>query len=503
MVQWAAKALRGAEGEISCVDKRTVNSVHEIIRKEPKWAREIFGPEAQWIMTNLTGYNVRDGIKRCTMNTDFLPPSQLVVYVDGSPVKDPRVLDEVESELEHLLPRRNLPRDERRATARPTRYALGDAFEEILDRLERMRRRRIDLFAVTAHNLDEFHTVDQIKSEHESTITTSMRQPGGSGANTAYGLAKLGCHVAVAGIVGQDVAGTRLKKDLEEVGVKVDNLLGSDGGPAFRTGRTLVLVDTSGRRMICVQPGINEQWSEAVEQRGAFENLVRAIAESKIVHLSSFTKRGERELQSRLVAALPGQTILSFTPGALYARLGLEELEPILARTNVIFLYENQLELLLENTPLGLTHPPRGSSRNENVKALFEWRRGKGHVQPIVVVIKPRQERVEPGLSHPEETMLATGKEALETLIPADVTADFYEPGKVPIDTTGAGDALAAGVLFGMLQGCGISRCALLGFEMAMRASTAIGARSGLPALDELQSANGIRLEDKRPTHRS
>ena len=55
-----------------------------------------------------------------------------------------------------------------------------------------------------------------------------------------------------------------------------------------------------------------------------------------------------------------------------------------------------------------------------------------------------------------------------------------------PIDTTGAGDAFATGFLYGLLQEKGIKDCGRLG-DIAARLSTAkMGARQGLPALDEL-----------------
>ncbi|GAI83199.1 unnamed protein product, partial [marine sediment metagenome] len=53
-------------------------------------------------------------------------------------------------------------------------------------------------------------------------------------------------------------------------------------------------------------------------------------------------------------------------------------------------------------------------------------------------------------------------------------------------DTTGAGDAFATGFLYGLLKGVGLKECGLLG-DTAARFSTAkMGARQGLPTLNEL-----------------
>ncbi len=54
------------------------------------------------------------------------------------------------------------------------------------------------------------------------------------------------------------------------------------------------------------------------------------------------------------------------------------------------------------------------------------------------------------------------------------------------MDTTGAGDAFAAGVLYGLLNEKGLRECGLLGTIMAQFCIREIGARAGLPSLGEL-----------------
>ena len=53
-------------------------------------------------------------------------------------------------------------------------------------------------------------------------------------------------------------------------------------------------------------------------------------------------------------------------------------------------------------------------------------------------------------------------------------------------DTTGAGDAFATGFLYGLLNGKGLEECGQLGDIVARLSITTIGARQGLPTLDEL-----------------
>ncbi|MFC1934297.1 PfkB family carbohydrate kinase [Chloroflexota bacterium] len=53
-------------------------------------------------------------------------------------------------------------------------------------------------------------------------------------------------------------------------------------------------------------------------------------------------------------------------------------------------------------------------------------------------------------------------------------------------DTIGAGDAFAAGFLYGLLKGKGIEECGHLGDIVAQFSIIKVGARQGLPTLDEL-----------------
>ena len=54
------------------------------------------------------------------------------------------------------------------------------------------------------------------------------------------------------------------------------------------------------------------------------------------------------------------------------------------------------------------------------------------------------------------------------------------------MDTTGAGDAFATGFLYGLPNGKGLEECGRLGDIVAQFSIAKIGARQGLPTLDEL-----------------
>ena len=54
------------------------------------------------------------------------------------------------------------------------------------------------------------------------------------------------------------------------------------------------------------------------------------------------------------------------------------------------------------------------------------------------------------------------------------------------LETTGAGDAFATGFLYGLLRGRGLEECGRLGDIVAQFSITKVGARQGLPTLNEL-----------------
>ncbi|GAI08531.1 unnamed protein product, partial [marine sediment metagenome] len=60
------------------------------------------------------------------------------------------------------------------------------------------------------------------------------------------------------------------------------------------------------------------------------------------------------------------------------------------------------------------------------------------------------------------------------------------KPGHRRVDTTGAGDAFAAGFLYGLVKGKGLRECGLLGDIVAQFSISKMGARQGLPTLNKL-----------------
>jgi sugar/nucleoside kinase (ribokinase family) len=359
----------------------------------------------------------------------------------------------------------------------------SDAFEEIKQRLQRPSSSKgYDVSAVTAHNLDVMHEVSYVAPDHEARIGKPREFPGGSGANTVFALGKLGRRVATAGIVADDGPGRTLIQSLAEGQVNADCVLRLESNET-QTGRTFVFVDRHGRRSIYVNPGVNEIWCASLSAREHERSkLEQMLLASKIVHLSSFTGPDERNLQGSLIKGLDDDVVVSLTPGALYARLGLTKLSGLLKRTNLLFVYEHQLDDWIASRS-------EGGTANGNVewKVIQLFHMLKKFREPLLVVVK---KAIAPmaGVTAPESLFLAVGREDLEDTAEPRLAEGVRIRGRAE-DSTGMGDAVAAGVMLGLLEGASLEKCANMAFAIAEFASRKLGARSGLPSARQLRAA--------------
>lgn len=106
-------------------------------------------------------------------------------------------------------------------------------------------------------NMDFVARVERLPAPGETLLGHSFRMiPGGKGANQAYAAARLArsTRVRMAGRVGYDLFGDRLKASLAAAGVDVSYVHATHSAP---TGAALIWVDRSGQNSIVVAPGAN------------------------------------------------------------------------------------------------------------------------------------------------------------------------------------------------------------------------------------------------------
>ena len=374
-----------------------------------------------------------------------------------------------------------------RAHGRDVGEGPHDALAELRDRIIGAPAVPFDALAVTAHNLDRIYLVDRVAPDHEVKIDVPWEVPGGSGANTVAALGRLGCRVSVAGIVADDGEGRLLRDALRSVDVDCTNVLAVPATDTVRSGHSVIFSDRHGVRSIYVHPGVNESFAETLSARpDAMTRLLDRIQSSRIVHFTSFTSPAELGLQEYLAGTLCADSVLSLNPGALYSSLGLDRLDPLLSRANVLSLYEQNLRELVQNSAAPV--PEAGASgMYADLKRLYGWKKMKGYDQPLVTLVK--RDRSSASLDTNREYLtIACGRLAVEEIVGSQ--AGIVVRGDDPVtDSTGAGDGMAAALLFALLRGASLRECADVSFLLGAMVSEHVGGRAGHPTRESLRRA--------------
>ncbi|MDI6814574.1 MAG: carbohydrate kinase family protein [Dehalococcoidales bacterium] len=314
----------------------------------------------------------------------------------------------------------------------------------------------IEVVGLGALNIDHICKVDRILEDGETVVRESGLFPGGSAANTVYGLAKLGVNTGFTGVVGDDAEGKILLKDFQRAGVDISQIRVKHRA---KTGSVLCLSDKLGRRSLYVLPGANNLLT--------MDDLdLTYINQARILHLSSFADDRQFKVLLELIDRLDSSTKVSFAPGALYATKGLKVLSPILDRTYVLLINQNEIQQLTgEDVIVGAESCLRQGCQ-------------------IVVVTLGKGTRLELGKE--------TSHRAVNTICYIRDDENEYAIKSTSrnivteVDTTGAGDAFAAGFLYGLVKGKGLEECGRLGDIMAQFCISKMGTRQGFPTFIEL-----------------
>jgi len=300
--------------------------------------------------------------------------------------------------------------------------------------------KRFDVVGFGALNVDKLFKVNKIAgAEEEGFIIDCEEVCGGSAANTIVGLARLGCKVGFIGKVANDREGKMLVEDFRREGVDTSGIIQVNDG---RSGVVMGFVDEKGERALYVDPGVNDTIGFAeINKEYAFQ--------TKFLHLTSFVGEKSFQTQKKLVEALPETVKVSLDPGELYARKGIAELEPMISKAFVLMPNQAELKLLTK---------------------MNDYKKGanlllKKGVKVVAVKLGSKG------------CYVTDGNEK-----------HLIEPFKVHVvDTTGAGDAFCAGFLYGLLHGKSLYECGKLGNFVASKCIMKIGARPGLPSLEDLK----------------
>jgi len=315
-----------------------------------------------------------------------------------------------------------------------------------------------DVIGLGALNVDRIHSVPRVITDGAELIQESTAAAGGSSANTVYGLAKLGLRCGFVGAVGDEDADLVLAS-FAEVGVDASRIVRK---PGAATATVFAFADPMGRRAMYVYPGAN-----ALFAPGDIDAAY--LADARLLVISSFAGDVPLAVQKAAVGALPSATLLALCLDALWAQAGQDALAELVARSTIVFANIDELgELTGQGLPVAAEALLALGCRM--VVVTF----GGGTERPAWMAVEPQGAAGAPVVCW---MVSADGQSAL--------AAHPTHEGTV-VDGTGAGDAFAAGFVWGYLAGEPLLRCASLGHVAAGYCLERMGCRAGLPAREAL-----------------
>ena len=259
-------------------------------------------------------------------------------------------------------------------------------------------------------------------------------QSGGSAANTVAGIAALGGQAAYIGKVAADQLGHVFTHDIRAVGVTYNTTPLRDG---LSTARSLIFVTPDAQRTM-------QTFLGATTQLGPEDVDMELITSSKVVYLEGYLwdqPRAKAAMRDAAIRAQASGVKVSLTLSDAFCvdRFRDEFMELVVNHVDILFANESEILSLYQTQ--SFDEAARQVSAHCEIAALTRSEHGS-------VVVHGRE-------SH---TIAA-------------------ERGVKVVDTTGAGDAYAAGFLYALTQGHGLRLCGRLGSVLAASVIGHYGAR--------------------------
>ncbi len=282
------------------------------------------------------------------------------------------------------------------------------------------------VISIVGHTaLDYIVDVEKIAGKNESSPVIDYEEyPGGGAANIAVAIAKLGGKSQLISPVGTDFVSSGYEKLLKDAQVNLSRLYRLEDR---KISKAFIFTDREDNQTTYFYWGASSKFKELEPEPADFVHLATAdsVYNAKIAQIAGF---------------------VSFDPGQDLVTYSKENLELILAHTDILFANRHEIRRVSEMT---------GKSFSE-LKALID----------IIVVTYDA-----------EGSRIYTGKEEF-TIPVVSVRA---------VDPTGAGDAYRAGFLLALARGFSISTCGKVGSTVASFAVESRGCQTGLPTWEEMK----------------
>ena len=278
--------------------------------------------------------------------------------------------------------------------------------------------------------IDYIHLIDSFpKPGGHAVVKETHRTAGGAAANVIYGLSKLGIECRFYSTIGEDEDAEFFIESMKEVGVELV-LSRTD----TNTGRVDVYVDSGGERTFFVHPNA----AGRPELRLGDEDFQL----NSYFYLDPFPS--QKSFQVHLEVAKRAKEVdctVILNPGYPYTSLGFRVLRELLQHVDILILSQPEFSML-------------GVSETEVLR----------YVRMLVITLG-------------RSGSVAVTREGRHFRPAFEVKA---------VDTTGAGDAFAAGFLYGYINGYEVERCLKMGNFAAAYCIQRVGARN-FPTREEIE----------------
>lgn len=307
---------------------------------------------------------------------------------------------------------------------------IGNAIVDVLCKVD-------DQF-LTENNLikGSMSLIDEVTAEKLSKLKAEKITSGGSAGNTIAALAQLGSKTAFIGKVGSDEFGANFISEIEKTGTEFI----SESNHAKPSAKSFILITPDAQRTMCTFLGCASEISENDIIEKSFEN-------ASILYLEGYLWDAPKTI-SALRKAIScakkngAKVAFSLSDAFCVSRHKKDFLNLVLSELDILFANEAEVLELTTQSNFSPENLQKFFSQNKNLTAVVT--------------------RSEKGCAVFEnDNFFELGAEKIEKLT----------------DTTGAGDAFAAGFLSGILSDNNLKKSAQLGNILASKIIQKFGAR--------------------------